>query len=152
MYFVKVKTWVLLVTCTSPPLIYSMWLNIIICIYELHVQSRKEAQHENPGALALGTKTTEKSETYFHCGPPCMWVYMCVCGCWLWSVRQAWKNYRSGNNFTVCMGNCCDLFRWTVQILSREGDGLGTSERVMTTNGEVTRRGIKMLGQKINRH
>lgn len=34
-----------------------------------------------------------------------MWLCMCVCGCWLWSVRQGWKDYGSGNNCAVCMGN-----------------------------------------------
>lgn len=98
----------------------------------------------------IGFRNKNHRKTYFHCGPPCMWAYMCVCGCWLWSVRQGWKDYWSGNNFTVCMGNCCDLFWWTVQILSCEGDRTGKNERAMTTNGEVIRKGIQMLEQRKN--
>lgn len=60
-----------------------------------------------------------------------------VCGCWLRSVRQGWKHYTSGNSFTVCMGNCCDLFGLTVQIFNCEREWTGMSERVMTTNGSM---------------
>lgn len=131
--------------------VHIMWLNSVICRC-MNCMYRNEKEHSlKPCALALGLKTTEKPETYFHCGPPCMWACMCVCGCWMWSVRQGWKDYRSGNNFTVCMGNCCDLFRRTVQISSREGDGTGMNERVMTTKGAVIRKGLKMLEQKLNR-
>lgn len=73
--------------------------------------------------LALSMKTTEKPKTYFHCGPPCTWAYICVCGRWLRSVRQAWTGYWSGNNLSVCTGNCRDLYRWTAQICEGDGDG-----------------------------
>lgn len=77
---------------------------------------------------------------------------VCVCGHWLWSVGQAWKDYRSGNNFTVCMGNCCDLFQWTEQILNREDHKMRKNERLMTMNEEVITEGIESLEQKVNRH
>lgn len=74
-------------------------------------------------------KPQKKSQRLISTVGLCAWDCVCVCGHWLWSVRQAWKDYRSGNNFTVCMGNCCDLFQWTEQILNCKDHKTRKNER-----------------------
>ena len=75
-------------------------------------RGEKEAWDETTEHKLFGVKATEKSEAYFSLWPLGARERACVFVVAGWGLSdEAWKDYRSGNNFSVCMGNCCDLFR-----------------------------------------